>query len=136
MYFQFVYLFMYDLEYYHKKSKWIATASVIAAVLNIILNFIFIPIFGAGAACYTTVASYLVLLIFNYVFSIRLGANQIYDMKKIILFSSFVVIYAVAMMLLVDYIIIRYVALVLITVVLFAAQYKNALSLLKAIRGK
>lgn len=136
MYFQFVYLFMYDLEYYHKKSKWIATASVIASILNVILNIIFIPMFGFGAACYTTVASYLILLILNYIFSVRLGANEIYNMKNIVLFSIFIVVYAAAMMLLVDYIIIRYVILVLITLGLIGTQYKNALLLLKTIRGK
>jgi len=136
MYFQFEYLFMYDLEYYHKKSKWIATASVIAAVMNVILNVIFIPMFGFGAACYTTCASYLILLVLNYIFSIRLGANDIYNMKMIVLFSVFVIAYATAMMLLVDYIIIRYIMLVLITIILIATQYKNALSLLKTIRGK
>jgi len=48
----------------------------------------------------------------------------------------FVIAYATAMMLLVDYIIIRYIMLVLITIILIATQYKNALSLLKTIRGK
>lgn len=43
MFLQFCYIFVYDVGYFNKKSLRIAFASVIAALVNLILNFIFIP---------------------------------------------------------------------------------------------
>ncbi len=55
-----------DLEYYYKKTGTIATNTLIAAGSNIVLNLIFIPIYGALAAAYTTVASYLLSFLMHY----------------------------------------------------------------------
>lgn len=49
-----------DLEYYLKKTKHIATNTMVAAIVNIVLNYIFIPMYGGRAAAYTTVVSYVV----------------------------------------------------------------------------
>ena len=48
------------IEYYFEKTKYIAMGTSIAALLNIILNYIFIPKFGYVAAAYTTLFSYIV----------------------------------------------------------------------------
>lgn len=135
MFFQFIYLFFYDLEYYYKKPQWIACASVAAAVLNLVLNFIFIPRFGYIAACYTTVASYFVLLLMNYLFAGKLGANQVYDIRQILANSAGVVLYTVLMFLFVDVIWVRYLLLAVITVVLLTFQYKKMLEVIKSLRG-
>lgn len=135
MFFQFIYLFFYDLEYYYKKPQWIACASVAAAVLNLVLNFIFIPRFGYIAACYTTVASYFVLLLMNYLFAGKLGANQVYDIRQILVNSAGVVLYTVLMFLFVDVIWVRYLLLAVITVVLLTFQYKKMLEVIKSLRG-
>lgn len=135
MFFQFIYLFFYDLEYYYKKPQWIACASVAAAGLNLVLNFIFIPRFGYIAACYTTVASYFVLLLMNYIFAGRLGANQAYDIRQILANSAGVVLYTVLMFMFVDVIWVRYLLLAVITVVLFAFEYKKMMEVIKSLRG-
>lgn len=135
MFFQFLYLFFYDLEYYYKKPQWIACASIVAAVLNLILNFIFIPRFGYIAACYTTVASYFVLLLMNYVFAGRLGANKVYDIRQILANSAGVVLYTVLMFVFVDVVWARYLLLAVITIVLFAFEYKKMLEVIKSLRG-
>ena len=98
MYFQFIYMFLYDVEYYNKKAKWIAAASIGAAVINVILNWICIPFFGYLAACYTTVASYLVLLIANYFFCRKLDIRKIYDLRYILLLILLVILYAYYML--------------------------------------
>ena len=46
---------------YYKKSKTIMLASATAAAMNLILNFIFIQLYGYQAAAYTTLVSYVVL---------------------------------------------------------------------------
>jgi len=47
--------------YYIKKTKIIAFSSIVAAVINIILNFLIIPEYGALGAAFTTLISYMVL---------------------------------------------------------------------------
>ena len=135
MFFQFIYLFFYDLEYYHKKSKWIATASVIAAILNAGLNLLLIPRLGYMAACYTTVASYLVLLLLNYLFCRRLEAAKIYHLKTAFVLILVVVLYMLFIFATIDHIIIRYLALVVITILLLKLEWKDIKALLKAVKG-
>ena len=48
---------------YYKKTKIIMIASCTAAISNIILNAIFIPLYGYQAAAYTTLLSYILLTI-------------------------------------------------------------------------
>ena len=63
---RFLYSISVDVEYYYKATKRIAINTVIAAGLNLLLNFIFIPKYGAVAAAYTTVASYAVSYLIHY----------------------------------------------------------------------
>lgn len=58
------FMYMYDLfakfAFYYEKTKFVMIASVTGAILNIILNFIFIRLFGYRAAGYTTLACYMI----------------------------------------------------------------------------
>lgn len=74
-FFMFLASISIDLEYYLKKTKTIAINTVIAATVNIILNYIFIPRYGAVAAAYTTVASYFVSFVMHYIFTRRLDKD-------------------------------------------------------------
>lgn len=60
VYFMFSYTFFAVFEFYYEKTKLVAIASMAGAVLNIILNYIFIKIFGYYAAGYTTLFCYIV----------------------------------------------------------------------------
>lgn len=135
MFFQFIYLFFYDVEYYNKRSKMIAVASVVASILNVILNWIMIPRMGYVAACYTTVASYLVLLLLNYVFCLKLGVNKIYNLKVALGLTAFVIVYMIFIFATVDFIIIRYAALVILSLVLLKVEWSDLKDLLKAVKG-
>lgn len=64
---QYFYTHYVNIELFHKKTPIIAMSSVMAAVVNYILNYIFIPRFGYIAAAYTTLASYVLLMLFHYV---------------------------------------------------------------------
>lgn len=65
-FFIFLYSISVDLEYYYKSTKIIATNTIIAAFVNLGLNFIFIPKYGAIAAAYTTVIAYIVSFVIHY----------------------------------------------------------------------
>lgn len=68
-YFNYLYMFPVNFEFYHKKTNYISLGTVCAAVLNIILNFILIPKLGSIGAALATMLSYLILLVFHYIIS-------------------------------------------------------------------
>lgn len=69
--------------YVHGKTGFIAVGSVCAAVLNIILNYIFIPRFGYIAAAYTTLVTYLLYFVFHYIIAIKVQGFVLFDTKKL-----------------------------------------------------
>ena len=55
------------IELFYKKTTFATVASTIAAVSNIILNYIFIKLFGFVAAGYTTMVCYALLALLHYI---------------------------------------------------------------------
>jgi len=52
--------------FYKKNTTIVAIITIIASVLNVVLNYIYIPKFGYIAGAYTTLVSYAVMFILNY----------------------------------------------------------------------
>lgn len=65
-YFMFLYTLPSSVEYYYAKTKFIAIGTGMAALINIVLNVIFIRQFGYLAAAYTTLVTYLLYFVFHY----------------------------------------------------------------------
>lgn len=101
-FFGFMYYFPSAIEYYHKKTKMIAVATMIAAGLNVVLNLIFIPKYGYVAAAYTTVVCYVVYYIIHIFFSRKIQGSFLYDMKTHLLIILGVSVLAFACLLAVD----------------------------------
>lgn len=89
-------IFMYDFfarfELYYEKTLFMMFASIAGALLNIILNYIFIGIFGYMAAGYTTLVCYAVYVICHY-WAMRRICNEhfqgdsAFDLKTILAIS-------------------------------------------------
>ena len=81
--FGYYFLFLYNLpagvEYYTKNTKYIAVGSAISAVINIILNYFAIQIFGYKAAAYTTLISYVVLFLMHWGIAEKIFSEKIFD---------------------------------------------------------
>ena len=115
-------------------------ASIAAAVLNVVLNAIFIPVFGFYAAGYTTVASYIVYSIGHYWFSKKvcieeIGSFELFDSKGILLISIGVFGCSIAFIFLYQFGMVRY----LMAALLFVAairQHKKIISVVKSIRKR
>ena len=60
-YFVFLYTFPSNYQFYMKKTKFIATGTIIAAIINVIINYIYIPKIGMYAAALSTLIAYVVL---------------------------------------------------------------------------
>ena len=85
-------LFFYDLvvsgEYYSKKTVNIMLATMGAAVLNVVLNYIFIAKYGFIAAAYTTLAAYTVYLILHIIISRKMVKFFILPLKWMLIFAA------------------------------------------------
>lgn len=106
-----------NVEFYYKKSKKILKATVVATIVNLILNMIFIPKFGFMAAAYTTLFSYIVLIIMHYLGYKACNIDyKIYDIK--LLFKMILVLILISILCCILYINIylRYIALILLVV--------------------
>ena len=91
VFFMFLYNFFVDVEFYYENTKWISMATLIAAGMNIVLNYFFIGIFGYYAAGYTTLFCYMAYCIFHYVFMNQVSGGmgrKIFDIRRLLLISA------------------------------------------------
>ena len=121
-YFTFVYDLYASVEFYFGATKYVMYASMTGAVLNLILNVIFIPIFGFIAAAYTTFLCYIVFMMMHYSFSKRILKEQgikenVYDNKFLFLLSALITALCLASMLTVNFLVIRCVLALIIIMV-------------------
>ena len=119
----FVYIMFAYIEIYYEEKKYVTTASIISAIINIFLNIIFINKFGYLAAGYTTMVSYVIMTLLHYTFLRRIK-NKYYEIdmmfnKKIIGIFGIIMIFSIFPMILIyKNIIIRYFVLSAILLVL------------------
>lgn len=125
-----------NLEHYYKKSNQITALTILAAVLNLVLNYIFIPKFGYVAAAFTTVISYFVIFILHSIYSKTLNSN-VFSIKMFILPIIEIFIFCALFYLLTDHAIIRWaVAIIYFCTVAFIQREKIMTVLLPTLKGK
>lgn len=108
----FLYSLYGNIEFYYEKSVFVMIASLIAAISNVILNGIFIPRYGYIAAGYTTLFSYLMLLLMHRTFAQKICKDQnisgsIYSTKTIAVLLAALCTCAICFIKLYDYVYIR-----------------------------
>lgn len=131
--FMFIYPLFCNIEFYYEKTKYIMLASASAAFLNVVLNFIFIDLFGYVAAAYTTLVCYMVLACVHYIAYERIKRKesipvQLYNVKLILLLSIISLISMVGMTLIYDYLFVRY---TIIAILMTIGVYKRGYILAK-----
>lgn len=84
IYFSFLYYFPAGVEYYHKKTVFIALGTMVAAAVNILLNLWLIPLYGYVIAAYTTLFSYILYFLLHLLIVWRLEHRFVFDMKAIL----------------------------------------------------
>lgn len=73
-----------NIEYYNKKTNYILSGTVIATVINIFLDIVFVYAVGYIGAAYATTISKILLFVFHYAYARKVDNNDI--------FSNYVVI--------------------------------------------
>lgn len=141
VFFMFLYTFFATFEFYYEKTNYIAFATVIGAILNIVLNYIFINIFGYMAAGYTTLFSYILFAVMHYYFMSKICKQYLkgvhpYNLKLIIGISCLSLIIGFGFMITYNNIVLRYsVILVLLVIgIVMRRRIKKVLTMLVNIK--
>lgn len=103
VFFMFIYSYCSNIEFFYEQTRLATIASVSAAGLNLILNYLLIPVFGYRAAGYTTLICYISLALFHYFFAQRVvkknngtcvfNGVQIWSIAAIFCVSSLLISY-------------------------------------------
>ncbi len=132
------YIFMYYIfslpEFYFEKTSFMFVASLVAAIVNIGLNFLFVRWFGFVAAGYTTLVCYVLYGVGHYIIGNRIlkasiGTSKIYDMKVVTGISVLLIAYTICISFFFDYCLIRY-GILMVGVLIAIVKRKTIVSLL------
>lgn len=100
---------------YHKKTNYIMISSSIAAIVNLILNYFGIRMFGYLAAAYTTLIAYIILGMMQAMISERVHRkavgdkrDSVYDTKTILILSIITIVCCVLCLVLYSRTVLRY----------------------------
>lgn len=133
---QFVYSLYVNLEFYHKMQIRIALGTILAAIINIVLNLILVPKYGYVAAGYTTLVGYLCLLLYHY-YSVKASKlNKWFDNRFIFRVITFFLTLLPLINYLYDYTLLRYVILllyVIFVIITVSLNRKNIQSIWKSL---
>lgn len=127
VYFIFLYSLFANIEFYFEKTKYVMFASIGGAIVNVILNFIFIKMFGYIAAGYTTLACYILFSFAHYYYYKKIikqmQIQDIYNVKIIIVISAIIMLFMMIMPLLYSTLLIRYILIFILVAIV--VLYKN-----------
>lgn len=140
IFYVFVFSLFANIEYYYSETKYVAAASIGAAVTNFVLNYIFIPKYGYVAAAYTTLVSYMMYTLGHYIFmklvlKKHYNGKRVYDIKKILAISIVFTVIALIMPALYSHAIVRYIVVALLCCGIFAFR-KNIYKIMNIAKGE
>lgn len=123
LFFSFMYTMYANIEFFYNKNKFSMYISSAGALLNIVLNYFGIKIFGYVAAAYTTLICYVIFAIGHYIYTVRCVSAEekikaVFNTKRVLSLSVLLIVLEILFIFIYDFIIIRYV--ILASIVIFA----------------
>ena len=124
VYFMFLYNLFATFEYYFEKTNYVMISSLLCAMANLILNYIFIPRYGFVAAGYTTLVCYVLVSLLHYIFMKKtckkyLNNAKVYNIFIILIIGLLLVAVGGIIMLLYPLWYIRYFLIVIGVIIAF-----------------
>lgn len=127
-FFSLIYGLFATIEFYFDKNKFSMVISGVVAIINVILNLIFINLFDYRAAGYTTMVCYALLAIGHLIYTNRIiknKQNEYLVKNSTMIFIIFIMIgIAVISQFIYKLIYIRYVAIVFVLLLVFSSRKK------------
>lgn len=121
VYFMFAYSFFAVYEFYYEQTHYIAIATMSGALGNIVLNYIFINIFGYYAAGYTTLICYIIYTVLHYCFMRKISSKylnnkQNYNTKMVLVISICFVLLGFVFLITYYNVVLRYCVIFIVTI--------------------
>lgn len=133
--FIFAYNFFAVFEFYYEKKAYLAVASSFGAIFNVLLNYVFIRIFGYYAAGYTTLICYILFAIVHYIFMKKICfencIDEIYQCQFILLIAIIFLCFGFGIMFTYSNSYLRYSLIILVCCLIFIFRKKLYVYLLK-----
>lgn len=127
IFFNGMYLCFANFESYYEKPFYFSIATTVGAVVNVLLNYLLIPLFGFVVAGYTTLVCYMLFAVMHYVFmrkvcKEKIDGVKVFDIRFILLLSVTVIALTFGVLLLYRTQMLRY---LLIACILFFCIIKH-----------
>lgn len=140
VYFMFLYNLFATFEYYYEKTHYAAIATVSGAVINVVLNAVFIPRCGFIAAGYTTLVCYVLYAVAHYFFMKKVNRKcmngiKVYDCRIISAFGAVLLIGARLISLLYRWLMIRYGILICLMIAVVIMR-KSLLRMFRVVKSR
>lgn len=127
VYFTFLYGVVANIEYYYKKTKFIAIGTALAALINIVLNVLTVKQFGYEIAVYVNVVTYVLYFIFHLLIARTISRDSFpFDLKPLTILPLLCVLCATFSQVFLSCYIVRYLVL-LGWLLVFGIKYKKEL---------
>ena len=119
-----------NIEFFYEKNNYVTIISSLGMIVNIILNAVFIPIYGYLAAGYTTLVGFLVMCFGHFILMKKcltvqsVKVSNLFDMKTIIAVSTILFGFTISCCLLYQFNVIRWIFLFGLVVIMIVTKDK------------
>lgn len=124
-FFRFIYFFPVNYEFYQKKNQWVALATTITGIINVVLNFLWIPSLGMYGAALATLVSYILCFVFHEIVARKFIGNFYVNAKLYYKYLLILVMTAIVSWMFLDLIILRWMAALIYGAILLKRILKD-----------
>lgn len=124
------------VEYYYEKTKLIAVSTASAAIINILLNALFIPKYGYVAAAYTTLFTYSIYFLAHYIMAIKIEKKNLFSNGLIVACAMTLLVYMFLSLFFMKIFIIRFIVTIIISFFFIIYEEKQYSFLSQILRNR
>lgn len=124
-----------NIQFYFEEKYYLVAGSILSALANVVLNYIFIKKYGFVAAAYTTLFSFIIFAICNFI-CMRIVCKKhdvdwhIYDYRKLIIMALIFMALGFGLTMLYPYRLARFIVIGVVLVI-FAIFFKKIMNIVK-----
>ena len=140
VYFNYMFQLFARVQEYYERKLTVVIPSILCAILNLILNYIFIKLCGYQAAAYTTFVCYAIFCLIHYYFYKKvckevLNGQRLYDGKGILWISIGVTIVGIAVAFINHFLWLKY-SIIIAILILLIVKRNTVINTVKDMIGK
>ena len=140
VYFNYMFQLFARVQEYYERKLTVVIPSILCAILNLILNYIFIKLCGYQAAAYTTFVCYAIFCLIHYYFYKKvckevLNGQRLYDGKGILWISIGVTIVGIAVAFINHFLWLKY-SIIIAILILLVVKRNTVINIVNDMIGK